>query len=104
MTTFDERETAFESKFAHDGEQQFKAEARRNRLIGLWAANLIGKKGAEADHYAQDVIRADFKEPGDEDVIKKLVADLENKASEKEIRTKLENLMIEAKSQILNAH
>ena len=102
MTTFDERENAFENKFAFDSELQFKAEARRNKLIGLWAANLLGKTRSEADAYALDVIRSDFERPGDEDVLQKLTADLQNKASESTIRSQLEAFMIEAKEQISN--
>lgn len=75
MTTFDDREKAFENKFKYDEEMKFKATARRNRLIGLWAAEKLGKAGADADGYAKDVIEADFKRPGDEDVIEKLLSD-----------------------------
>ncbi len=102
MTTFDERENAFEAKFALDSELQFKAEARRNKLIGLWAADLLGKMGIEAEEYALDVIRSDFEQPGDDDVIRKLTADLEHKASESEIRSQLVVFMIKAKEQIQN--
>ena len=102
MTTFDERENAFEAKFALDSELQFKAEARRNKLIGLWAADLLGKMGIEAEEYALDVIRSDFEQPGDDDVIRKLMADLEHKASESEIRSQLVAFMIKAKEQIQN--
>ena len=102
MTTFDERENAFEDKFALDSELQFKAEARRNKLIGLWAADLLGKMGIEAEEYALDVIRSDFEQPGDDDVIRKLTADLEHKASESEIRSQLVAFMIKAKEQIQN--
>ena len=102
MTTFDERENAFEAKFALDSELQFKAEARRNKLIGLWAADLLGKMGIEAEEYALDVIRSDFEQPGDDDVIRKLTADLEQKASESEIRSQLVAFMIKAKEQIQN--
>ena len=102
MTTFDERKNALENKFAFDSELQFKAEARRNKLIGLWAAELLGKAGSEADAYALDVIRSDFERPGDEDVIQKLTADLQNKASESAIRSQLTAFMIKAKEQIGN--
>ena len=102
MTTFDERENAFENKFAFDSELQFKAEARRNKLIGLWAAHLLGKTGKDADAYALDVIRSDFERPGDEDVIQKLTADLQNKASESTIRSQLTAFMIKTKEQIGN--
>ena len=102
MTTFDERENAFENKFAHDAEMQFKAEARRNKLLGLWAAELLGKKGADADAYAREVIKADFKEAGDEDVFRKVVADLGGKADDATIRAKMAELMAEAKRQIMD--
>ena len=68
MSTFDDRERAFESKFAHDAEMQFKAEARRNKLLGLWAAGLLGKSAEDAAEYAKEVIKSDFEEPGHEDV------------------------------------
>jgi hypothetical protein len=76
MTTFDEREHAFENKFAHDAEMQFKAEARRNKLLGLWAAELMGKSGQEAADYAKEVVKADFEEAGHEDVVRKVSGDL----------------------------
>ena len=76
MTTFDDRENAFENKYAHDAEMQFKAEARRNKLLGLWAATLLGKSEADAKAYAMDVVKADFEEAGDEDVYRKLAGDL----------------------------
>ncbi|MCA0919881.1 DUF1476 domain-containing protein [Pseudooceanicola nanhaiensis] len=101
MTTFDERESAFENKFAHDAEMQFRAEARRNKLTGLWAADLLGKTGDAADAYAKEVVKADFEEPGEEDVVRKLVADLDGKADEATIRAKLVEKMAEAKAQLL---
>ena len=76
MTTFDSRENAFEAKFARDAELQFKVAARRNRLLGLWAADKLGHAGDAADAYAKTVVAADLEEAGDEDVIRKLVADL----------------------------
>jgi hypothetical protein len=76
MTTFDDRERAFEAKYARDEEMQFRIIARRNRLLGEWAARLMGLTEAEADAYAKDVIRADFEEAGDEDVIRKVLGDL----------------------------
>ncbi|MFC3086204.1 DUF1476 domain-containing protein [Tabrizicola soli] len=101
MTTFDDRETAFEAKFAHDSEMQFRAEARRNKLVGLWAAGLMGKTGEAADAYALDVVSADFEEAGDEDVVRKVVADLAGKASADEVRAKLKELLPVAKAQLL---
>ncbi|MFN6924841.1 MAG: DUF1476 domain-containing protein [Tabrizicola sp.] len=102
MTTFDEREHAFEAKFAHDSEMQFRAEARRNKLVGLWAAELMGKTGDEATAYAMQVVEADFEEAGDEDVVRKVVADLAGKASADEVRAKLKELMTVAKAQLLS--
>lgn len=104
MSTFDDRENAFESKFAHDAEMQFKAEARRNKLLGLWAAELMGKTGDEAAAYATEVIRSDFEEAGDEDVFRKVSGDLGNRADEQTIRTQMAALMIEAKAQLLSEH
>jgi hypothetical protein len=102
MTTFDDRENAFEAKFAHDSEMQFRAEARRNKLLGLWAAELMGKSGDAASAYAMEVVSADFEEAGDEDVVRKVVADLAGKASADEIRAKMKELMPVAKEQLLN--
>jgi len=77
MTTFDDRKDKFENKFAHDAELRFKAEARRNKLLGLWAAGLMGKTGDDAEAYAKEVIKADFEEAGDEDVFRKLRKDFD---------------------------
>lgn len=101
MTTFDDREHAFENKFAHDEEMKFKAEARRNKLVGLWAAGLLGKSGDEANAYALEVVKADFEEVGHEDVVRKLTGDLGDKATEAEIREKMAEMLIEAKGQIV---
>ncbi|MBM9595863.1 DUF1476 domain-containing protein [Roseitranquillus sediminis] len=101
MTTFDDRENAYENKFAHDAQLQFKAEARRNRLLGLWAAEKLGKDGDDAVAYAREVVKADFEEAGDEDVFRKVSSDLGDKASESEIRAKMAELMTEARAQIL---
>lgn len=100
MSTFDDRERAFETKFAHDQEMQFKAVSRRNRLAGLWAAGLLGKSGAEAEAYAMEVIKADFEEAGDEDVIRKLAADLGGRADAAAIRAKLAELLAQAKASL----
>lgn len=102
MTTFDDRETAFEAKFARDNDLQFRAEARRNKLVGLWAADLMGKSGEAATEYAMEVIAADFQEVGDEDVVRKVVADLAGKASADDVRAKLAELMPVAKAQLMN--
>lgn len=102
MTTFDDREHAFESKFAHDADMQFRAEARRNKLVGLWAADLLGKTGDAAQEYAMTVVSADFKEPGIEDVVAKVAADLNGKASADDIRAKLIEMMPVAKQQLMS--
>ncbi len=102
MSTFDDRENAFESKYAHDAQMQFKAEARRNKLLGLWAADLLGKTGEAADDYAREVVKSDFEEAGDEDVYRKVSGDLGAKADEATIRAKMSELMAEAKAQVMN--
>ena len=100
MTTFDDRERAFESKFAHDAELQFRVEARRNKLLGLWAAELLGKTGAEAEAYAAEVVKSDFREAGDADVLEKVAGDLSGKADATVIRARMDALLIEAGAQI----
>jgi hypothetical protein len=102
MTTFDDRENAFENKFAHDEQLRFKAVARRNRLLGLWAAGLLGKSGDEAAAYAKEVVMADFEEAGDDDVVRKVVADLGGKTDAATVRSKLGEFMSEAKRQVMN--
>ena len=101
MSTFDDREHAFEAKFAHDEEMIFKAVARRNKLTGLWAAGLLGKTGDEALDYAKSVVIADFEEAGHEDVVRKLVADLGDKADADTIRAKMAELLPVAKAEIM---
>lgn len=103
MTSFDEREKGFERKYAHDGELTFKATARRNKLVGLWAAEKLGKIGEDAAQYAKDVVLVDFEEEGDNDVISKLLKDFhdaEVSISEKEIRAEMERQFIVAKEQV----
>ena len=102
MSTFDDRENAFEAKFAHDEEMQFKVVARRNKLLGLWAAELLGKSGADADAYAVEVVKSDFEEAGHDDVVRKVTGDLGNKADEATIRSKMDELLSTAKSQIMS--
>jgi hypothetical protein len=102
MSTFDDRESAFENKFAHDAEMQFRAEARRNKLLGLWAAGLLGKTGDDAAAYAMDVVKSDFQEAGDEDVFRKVSGDLGSLADEATIRLQMARLMAEAKAQLLS--
>jgi len=99
MTTFDKREEGVEKKFAVDEELKFKANARRNRLLGLWAAGKLGLSGAEADAYAKDVVAADFEEAGEEDVFRKIRQDLDAKGvteSEQQIRRVMSELMAKA--------
>jgi hypothetical protein len=104
MTTFDKREEGFEKKFAHDEELQFKAMARRNKLLGLWAAEKLGKTGADADAYAKEVVLADFEEAGDNDVLRKVAADLKPKGiDEAAIRTQMGALLALAIEQIKKA-
>ena len=101
MTTFDKREEGFEKKFAHDEELQFKAMARRNKLLGLWAAGLLGKSGAEAEAYAKEVVMADFEEAGDDDVLRKVAKDLAGKSiGEQQIRAQMSELLAQAVAQI----
>ncbi len=102
MATFEERENAFENKFAHDAEMKFKAEARRNKLLGLWAADLMGKSEDDAAAYATEVVKSDFEEAGDEDVYRKLAGDLGDKADEATIRAKMVEMSAIAKDQIMN--
>ena len=102
MTTFDNREKAFESKFAQDADMQFRAEARRNKLLGLWAAGLLGKSGDGAAAYAMEVVNADFEEAGVEDVVRKVAGDLGAKSSADEVRAKLGEFLTVAKSQLIN--
>lgn len=102
MTTFDDREHAFEAKYAHDAEMQFKADARRNKLLGLWAAELMGKTGEDAAAYAREVIKSDFEEAGHEDVFRKVSGDLGDLADEATIRAKMAELLAEAKAQVMN--
>jgi hypothetical protein len=103
MTTFDDRESGFEAKFAHDEEMQFKAQARANKLLGLWAAELLGKSGDDAAAYAKDVVKADFEEAGHEDVYRKVAGDLGSKADETTIRSKMQQCLAEAKNQLASS-
>ncbi|WP_298290673.1 DUF1476 domain-containing protein [uncultured Litoreibacter sp.] len=102
MASFDDRADAFENKYAHDAEMQFKAEARRNKLLGLWAADLLGKSGDDAANYAKEVVKADFEEAGDDDVVRKVAGDLGGKSNEDTIRAKMTELMVEAKAQVMS--
>ena len=103
MTTFDKRKDAFENKFAHDAQLRFKAEARRNKLLGLWAAELLGKTGEAAETYAKSIVAADFEEAGDEDVFRKIRADFDSAGvaqSDHQIRRTMEELMGKAREQV----
>lgn len=104
MSTFDDRESAFENKFAHDAEMAFKAQARANKLLGLWAADLLGKTGDDADAYAREVVKADFEEAGHEDVVRKVLGDLGDKTTAEEIRSKAAEMLIKAKGQLVEEH
>ena len=104
MTTFDDRERAFESKYARDEEMQFRIIARRNRLLGEWAARLMGLTEAEAESYAKDVIRSDFEEAGEQDVIRKVLGDLTAagvESDEDKVVEALRNKEVEARRQII---
>jgi hypothetical protein len=107
MTTFDDRERAFETKFARDEDMQFRIHARRDKLVGLWAADAMGLTAAEADAYAKSVVQADFEESGDEDVIRKLLGDLTAAGVETDdaaIRAALADKTIEARRQLMESH
>ena len=103
MTTFDDREKGFEGKFALDQAQEFRAVARRNRLFGMWAAEKMGLSDDGAEEYAKAVVRADFEQPGDEDVFRKVAGDLKGSGltlSDSEIRSKMDELLSHAREQI----
>ena len=103
MTTFDKREEGFEKKFAHDEELRFKANARRNKLLGLWAAEKMGVSGSAAEAYAKEVVVADFEEAGDDDVFRKVRKDFDAKGvgqSDQDIRKAMVDLMALAVEQI----
>lgn len=105
MTTFDNRERGFESKFALDQEQEFKAGARRNKLLGQWAAGLMGLAPAHVDEYAKAVVKSDFELPGDEDVLRKVFEDLKGSGvavTEGDVRMKMDELLAQARDQIKN--
>ncbi|OIP83156.1 MAG: aldolase [Rhodobacterales bacterium CG2_30_65_12] len=102
MTTFDDRENAYESKFAHDAELNFKAEARCNKLLAVWAAEKLGKSKDEAAAYVKEVIKADFEEAGHEDVVRKVAGDLGGASSADEVRAKRAELIVLAREQVLS--
>ena len=101
MSTFNDRENAFENKYAHDAETKFKIEARCNKLLGAWVATeLLGKSGDDVAAYAIEVVKADFEEPGIEDVVRKISGDIGGKITDDEIRAKHAEMLIEAQKQI----
>ncbi|MEL6377291.1 MAG: DUF1476 domain-containing protein [Pseudomonadota bacterium] len=102
MSTFEDRENAFENKYAHDEQMKFKAEARRNKLVGLWAAELLGKSGDEAEAYAKDVVMADFEESGHEDVVRKVAGDLGDLSDADTVRAKIEEMLPVAQQQLMD--
>lgn len=102
MSAFNDRENAFENKFAHDEELKFKVAARANKLLSLWAADLLGKAGDEISAYTLEVIKADFEEAGHEDVVRKVAADLGAKSSADSIRAKLVEFTVTAKQQVMD--
>ena len=105
MTTFNDREKAFEDKYKHDQDLQFKVEVRRNKLLGLWVAEMLGLSGADAEAYAKEVVSADFEEPGDADLIRKIQGDTQPKnidLSEHRLRKKMDELVAVAKEQIMS--
>ena len=105
MSSFEKREEGFEKKFAHDAELRFKAEARRNKLLGLWAADKMGLSESEAENYAKEVVKADFEEAGDEDVFRKIRGDFDANnidQSDHQIRRTMEELLATAVHQIEN--
>jgi len=104
MTSMTDRERSFEAQFARDAELQFRVMARRDRLFGLWVAAGLGIAGEAADDYARAMVKADFAEPGDEDVVRKAVHDLGDRASEYDIRRALADIGVEARKQIMEAH
>jgi len=100
MPTFDDRKNAFENKFAHDAETQFKIDARANKLLGIWAADILGKTGDDVDAYILEVIKSDFEEAGNEDVVRKVAGDLGEKSDADTVRNKLAELGSIATEQI----
>jgi len=104
MNTFNDREKQFEAKFQHDQELQFKVMARRNRLLGEWAGGLMGLTGDDLKDYAKEVVQSDFDKPGDDDVLQKVLGDLNRKniqASTHQVRKQMDDLLIEAKRQVM---
>ena len=104
MPTFDEREKGFEGKFAHERELEFKVKARRNKLLGAWAAEILGLKGKDAEAYAREVVESDFRQVGEEDVFEKVWADLQGKSvnvTEHKVRKQMAELLETARAQVM---
>ena len=104
MTTFDDREKAFEDKYKHDQGLQFRVDVRRNKLLGLWAAEMLDKTGADAEAYAKEVVSSDFEEPGDADVVRKVLGDLEAygvEMSEHRLRKQMDDPLVTAKDEVM---
>lgn len=105
MSNFEERERGFEAKFAHDEDVEFRANARRNKLLGQWAGGLMGLEGQHMDDYARAVVKSDIELPGDEDVLKKVSQDLKGSGlptTEAEVRRKMDELLAQSREQIRN--
>ena len=105
MATFDDREKSFEQKYKHDKELEFKVNARRNKLLGLWAAGELGLSGADAEAYAKAVVMSDFEKPGDDDVVDKVLADFKAKGIEMNahrVRKHMTDLLPEARKQLMS--
>jgi hypothetical protein len=100
MTTFDDRERAYESKFVLDQDQEFKATSRRNRLLGHWAGEVLGKSGEALAEYAREVVRSDFERPGEDDVARKVEADLAGRPEAAQVRSKMAELMLQARESV----
>ena len=103
MTTFDDRESAYENRFAHDEEMNFKVQARANKMLAQWAAEILGKSSDALDSYIRDVIASDFKEAGDEDVIGKVAADLGDKSDMDQVRAKRAEFVAAAKAEVVES-
>lgn len=104
MTSFNDREKAFEDKYKHDQDLQFRVVNRRNKLLGLWAAGELGKTGEAADAYAKEVVMSDFEEPGDDDVLQKVMQDFKaagHEMSEHRVRRQMDELLAVAKEQVM---
>ena len=100
MTSFDDRGRGFESKYALDQDQEFRAQARRNRWLGQWAGEILGKSGDDLTAYAQEIVRADFEQPGEEDVVRRVEADLAGRPEAAQVRAKMAELLARARQEV----